>query len=193
MAWLCSHCSRSNHAHQEVQADMSCLGWSLELEVQGGVGRDLWAVWMEPAPLRVQSSALLGGTGLWSPLWGCASTPSSVMGCFGCLVLQPGSSSSKTVCVCGIYTFSPFLCALFPENRHLWLYSTVLLESCHFHPLSLNWENTATGVTEFIRFTWEISDVLGRRRESVCVSWYRANLSPQERFPLIITQFKSGL
>lgn len=40
-------CSCSQPAHQEVQADTSCLGRSLELGVPGGVGRDLWAVWVD--------------------------------------------------------------------------------------------------------------------------------------------------
>lgn len=59
-------CSCSQPAHQEVQADTGCLGRSLELGVPGGVGRDLWAVWV---------GAEQWWQSWWSPLWGCASTP----------------------------------------------------------------------------------------------------------------------
>lgn len=35
MAWLGSHCSRSNRTHREVQAGVSGLGRSLDLEFAG--------------------------------------------------------------------------------------------------------------------------------------------------------------
>jgi len=36
--------------HQEVRAGVSCPGRNLELELWGGAGRNLQAVWTEPLP-----------------------------------------------------------------------------------------------------------------------------------------------
>lgn len=101
----------------------------------------------------------------WSPLWWCASIPSSLLGYFVCLALQPDSSSFKTVCVCGIDVFYQFLCALFPESWHLWIYGTawtVPLPSPSFKLGGYsNWCNRA--------YVFNLRDFWGVGEERICV------------------------
>lgn len=170
LAVQCSSCS--SPAHQEVQADVSFLGQSLELGVLGGVGRDLWAVrvsaeqwwhWADEAPcgdvqaLPVQSWAILSA-------W------------FYSLI----EVLSKQFVYVG-YTWFINFCVPFSQRVSIYEFMA-LLKLCHFHLPPLSWEATATGVIRLMHLTWEISEVLGRRRENLCVCiliW--SQFKPQEK------------